>query len=116
MGVIWEVSAGVFVLVTVALGGGAAFLSGRAVALTWRPLLKLLGYVALLTAATRFIHYSLFDGTLLSLHYYAVDFVVLYALGFFGYRLTRARQMTSQYGWLYTRSGPFSWRQRRSGT
>ncbi|WP_367116785.1 DUF6867 family protein, partial [Bauldia sp.] len=24
----------------------------------------------------------------------------------------RAGQMTSQYGWLYERSGPFSWRSR----
>ena len=34
MGIIWEVSLGDFLLVTVFLGGGAAFLTGRAVALT----------------------------------------------------------------------------------
>ncbi|WP_421723034.1 DUF6867 family protein [Bauldia sp.] len=116
MGVLWENSAGVFIAVTVVLGGGASYLTGRAVAITWRPIFKLVGYVLLLTAATRFIHYALFEGTLVSLHYFVVDFIVLFALGFFGYRVTRARQMTSQYGWLYTRVGPFNWRQRPSAT
>ncbi len=32
-----EDSFGVFMLVTVILGGGAAALAGRAIALTWRP-------------------------------------------------------------------------------
>jgi hypothetical protein len=33
------------------------------------------------------------------------------AIGSMGYRFTRARQMTSQYRWLYERTGPFTWRE-----
>ncbi|MBN9021309.1 MAG: hypothetical protein J0H08_04285 [Rhizobiales bacterium] len=99
-----------FLLVTCFLGGGAAFLTGRAVALTWRPTIYLVLYLALLACAVRFIHYALFEGTLLSLHYLLVDVVVLFALGWLGFQMTRARQMAGQYSWLYRRSGPVSWR------
>jgi len=60
----------------------------------------------------RFIHYALFTGTLLSLQFFVVDFIILLAFGSAGYRVTRAGQMTTQYAWLYQRSGPFSWRSR----
>ena len=112
MGIIWEVSLGDFLLVTLFLGGGAASLTGRAVAGTWRPYPKLVLYLLLLAAAVRFIHHALFGGTLLSLQFYVVDFVVLLILGSIGYRVTRAGQMTTRYSWLYKRSGPFSWRPR----
>jgi hypothetical protein len=104
-----EVSTGDFIIVTVLLGGGAAWLSGRAVAETWRPYVQLLAYMLILAAAVRFIHYALFHGTLLSPAYYAVDFVILAAIASLGYRVTRARQMATQYHWLYTRRGPLSW-------
>jgi hypothetical protein len=110
MDVLWEVSLGDFLLVTVFLGGGGAYLTGRALAQTWRPFVQLVGYVLLLTAATRFIHFALFDGTLLSLRFYCVDFVVMMALAAFGYRVARVRQMIGQYSWLYRRTGPISWR------
>src|SRR6516162_5096154 len=71
-----EDSLGVFILVTVLLGGGAAALAGRAVALTWRPWWQVVVYSLMLGAAVRFIHFALFDGTLLSIHYYAVDSVI----------------------------------------
>jgi len=112
MGIIWEVNLSDFLLVTMFLGGGAAYLTGRAVAVTWRPFPKLVLYIALLTAAVRFIHYALFTGTLLSLQFFVVDFIILLAFGSAGYRVTRAGQMTTQYAWLYQRSGPFSWRSR----
>jgi len=64
----------------------------------------------------RFIHFALFEGTLLSLHYYIVDAVVILAIGSLGFRYTRARQMTTQYRWLYERTGPFSWRERPGST
>jgi hypothetical protein len=104
-----EVSTGDFFIVTVLLGDGAAWLSGRAVAETWRPYVQLLAYMLILAAAVRFVHFALFHGTLLSLSYYAVDFVILAAVASLGYRWTRARQMATQYRWLYTRSGPLSW-------
>jgi GR25 family glycosyltransferase involved in LPS biosynthesis len=112
MGVLWEVSLGDFLLVTVFLGGGGAFLTGRALALTWRPFAQLVGYILLLTAATRFIHFALFGGTLLSIQFYCVDFIVLMAFAAFGYRLARVRQMVGQYSWLYRRTGLVTWRRR----
>ncbi|HMN87210.1 MAG TPA: hypothetical protein PKA74_14630 [Bauldia sp.] len=113
MGILWEVSLGDFLLVTVFLGGGAAYLTGRAVAITWRPVFKLVVYVLLLTAAVRFVHYALFGGTLLSLQYYLFDLAILLCFAGLGFQLTRARQMTGQYSWLYTRAGGLSWRDRQ---
>jgi hypothetical protein len=112
MGIVYQTNIIDFLLVTVFLGGGAAYLVGRAMASTWAPILLLVVYTALLTAAVRFIHYALFHGTLLSLHYFAVDVVILGILAALGYRITRAGQMTTQYGWLYRRSGPLTWRRR----
>ena len=108
-----EGSFGVFLLVTVALGGGAAALSGRAIAATWRPWWHVAGYMLILGVVVRFFHFALFDGTLLSLHYYLVDSAVCMALGFFGFRATRAAQMATQYRWLNGRAGAFGWRRRR---
>ena len=68
-----EGSFGVFLLVTIVLGGGAAVLAGRAVAMTWRPWWQIVAYMLILGCAVRFIHFALFGGTLLSLHYYVVD-------------------------------------------
>ena len=108
-----EASAWLFILVTVVMGGWAAWMTGRAIALTWRPFWTLLLYLFILGAAVRFIHFALFQGTLLSLHYYLVDAVVILAIGSLGYRYVRARQMTTQYHWLYERTGPLTWRERR---
>ncbi len=65
-----ENSVGVFILVTLILGGGAAALTGRAIASTWRPWWQVIAYSLILGAAVRFLHFSLFGGTLLSPHYY----------------------------------------------
>jgi Domain of unknown function (DUF6867) len=94
-----EYNFGIFLLVTIALGGGAAWLAGRAIALTWRPWWHVLPYMLILGAAVRFIHFSLFSGTLLSPYYYAVDTVVLMFCALLGFRLTRTRQMVTQYGY-----------------
>jgi hypothetical protein len=104
-----EDSFGVFLLVTIFLGGGAAWLSGRAIAGTWRPWWHVPLYMLVLGAAVRFIHLALFDGTLLSPHYYAVDTLFCLLFGFLGFRLTRARQMATQYSWINQRHGPFGW-------
>ncbi len=97
-----EDSLGVFLLVTVLLGGGAAWLAGRAIAQTWRPWWSVIVYMLILGLAIRFFHYSLFGGTLLSPYYYAVDAGVALAFAFLGFRLTRAAQMRRQYGFLDT--------------
>ncbi len=107
-----ESSLVVFVLVTIVLGGGAAALAGRAVAATWRPWWQMLAYGLILGAAVRFIHFSVFGGTLLSAHYYAVDSAVAIAFGLFGFRLKRVAQMVAHYGWLNAAAGPLRWRRR----
>jgi len=112
MGLLWENSFGVFLLLTVFLGGGAGWLSGRAIALTWRPVWQILVYMVLLSGAVRFLAYGLFDETLVSLHYYVVTLIILLAISSLGYRVTRVGQMVTQYRWLYERAGPFAWRER----
>lgn len=92
--------AGPFLLVTVVLGGGAAWLAGRAIAQTWRPWWQAMLYMLILGAAVRFIHFALFDGTLLSLPAYGLDTAVVMAGAAAGFRVTRARQMARQYGFL----------------
>jgi len=112
MGVIWEGSLGVFLLVTVVLGGGAALMAGRAMAFKWRPFWQALFYMLPLSAAVRFIHFALFGETLVTAHYYVVDLIVLVLSVSLGFRLMRVSQMTTQYRWLYERQGPFFWRRR----
>ncbi|WP_309082791.1 DUF6867 family protein [Chelativorans sp.] len=107
---LWEVSWWEFVFVTIFLAGGAAYLTGRAIARAWQPDLLLAAYIVLLAAATRFIHFALFGGSLLTLHYYLVDLIVLLIIAFIGKRMTRSRQMTTQYGFRYARTGPLSWK------
>ena len=79
-----EGSFGVFLLVTIILGGGAAVLSGRAIAATWRPWWQVVAYSFILGGAVRFFHFSLFGGTLLSAHYYLVDSIVCIGLRILG--------------------------------
>lgn len=104
-----------FLLVTVIMGGWAAWMTGRAVAMTWRPAFQLVLYILVLGLFVRFIHFALFQATLLTLHYYIIDTIVLMAFGFAGWRYNRARQMTTQYRWLYERTGPFGWKPREGG-
>lgn len=95
-----EDSFGVFLLVTVILGGGCAWLSARAIAQTWRPWWHLVLYMLVLGFAVRFVHFALFGGTLLSPYYYAVDSAILIAIALAGFRSTRRHQMARQYGFL----------------
>lgn len=105
-------SLGIFVLVTVVLGGGAAVLAGRAIAATWRPWWQVVIYMLLLGAAVRFIHFALFGGTLLSPHYYAVDGAVCLLAGLLGFRIARVGQMVRQYRWINVADGPLRWRRK----
>ena len=100
----------VFLLVTVIMGGSAAFLTGRAIAHTWRPFWHIPLYVIPLAGTVRFFHYALFHEPMLSLQNYVVDFSVLLASALLGYRALRARQMAQQYHWLYRRAGLLGWR------
>jgi hypothetical protein len=107
-----ELSLGTFFLVSVLLGGGAAWLAGRAIAATWRPWWHVAAYMVLLTWAVRFLHYALFDGKFLTLHYYLVDYAVCLGAGLIGFRLMRVRQMVNRYGWINERAGLLRWRAR----
>jgi len=100
----------VFLLVTIVIGGGAAFISGRAVAQTWRPFWQVPVYMLGIAAGVRFLHYALFDEVLLSAWNLGTDFAVAFIAATAGYRLVRAGQMARQYGWLFRRAGPFGWR------
>ena len=100
-----EGSFGIFLLVTIGLGGGAGWLSGRAIANTWRPWWQIVAYSMLLGVAVRFIHFALFDATFVSPHYYVVDTGVCMLFGFLGFRLARRAQMATQYGFLHARPG-----------
>ena len=104
----------VFLFLTVVLGGGAALLTGRNFAGNWRPISSIVLAGLGIAAGVRFLHFALFEETLLTLPGYLTDAVVVIALGLLGYRWRRAQQMTSQYYWLYERTGPLTWRQRTS--
>jgi len=107
-----EGSFGTFLLVTVILGGGASALAGRAIAVTWRPWLQVVGYSVLFGAVVRFFHYALFGGTLLSAHYYLVDTAICLLCGLLGFRAARAAQMVTQYRWINVPDGPLRWRRK----
>jgi hypothetical protein len=104
----------VFLVLTVIIGGGAAFLAARGLARSWKPFRRIFFYMALLAAAVRFFHYALFDGRLLSLYYYLVAYAVLLAAACLGFRVMRTTQMVTQYRWLYERTGPLTWRERQA--
>ena len=98
--------------VTGLIGGAAAWLAGRAIAQTWRPTWHIAAYMLLLGAGVRFVHFALFEATLLSPVSYAVDTLYLLAVSGLAWRVTRAGQMATQYEWLYERTGPLTWRER----
>lgn len=103
-------SAGVYLGLTLCLMGFAAFMTGQATALTWKPSWHAIVYALLLGLADRFLAYALFGGSLLSLSAYLIDTASLMAIALFAWRLGRTRKMVSQYPWLYERAGPLSWR------
>jgi hypothetical protein len=107
-----ERSLGIFLLVSVAMGGGAAWLAGRALAATWRPWWHLALYMLLLSLAVRFIHYALFESKFLTLHYYLVDYAVCLGFGLLGFRVMRVKQMVTRYSWINERAGLLRWRRR----
>lgn len=102
----------VFVGLTTVLFGGAAFMTGQALATTWRPFWHVFPYCLLLAAGNRFLAFALFGGPLLHLAGYAIAAGYLVGVAIFAYRVTRAARMVSQYPWLYDRAGLFGWREK----
>src|SRR5262249_55412447 len=88
-----------FLLITLAMGGSAAYQSGKAIAQTWRPYWHVPGYMLVLALGVRFFHFALFAEPLVSLRSYVVDFAITLLFASLGFRLVRARQMALQYGW-----------------
>lgn len=107
-----EPSAWLFVLVTIIMGGAAAWQAGRATASVWKPRWQLVFYVLLLGCAVRFVHFALFEGTFLSLHYYIADTIILMLIAFAGWRVARGQQMARQYEWLFETPSPGVWRRK----
>ena len=92
------------------MGGSLAFASGRAVALTWRSFAIVPAYMLPLSAMVRFLHYALFEESLLSPQQFAVTFVLLLGFAWCGFQSTRASQMVRQYPFAFARRGMFGWR------
>jgi hypothetical protein len=102
----------VFLGLTVILFGGAAFMTGQALAETWRPRWHAIPYAVLLGAGARFLTFALFEGTLLSVSGYVIGTAILLAVCLGAYRVTQVRRMVVQYPWLYERAGMFNWREK----
>ena len=100
--------------VTAIMVGFAAFVTGRALASTWRPMWQMIPYGLMLGITDRFLVWGLFDHPDgVSITGYVIDTAYLIAVGLAAYRLTLARRMVTQYPWLYERAGPFGWRDKR---
>ena len=89
------------------MGGAAAYVSGKAIAQTWRPFWQVPLYMLLLAAVVRFFHFALFEEPLLSLPSYLVDYrssLVCGAASATGW--CGRTDGAAQYGWLFQRGGP----------
>lgn len=104
-------SPGVYLVVAVVCGGGCAYMTGQALATTWRPMWMIVPYALLLGLAVRFLIYALFDGDLLTAVGYLADAATMVIVSFLSYKIARARMMVIQYPWLYRRSGLFGWKE-----
>ena len=100
----------IFLIITVILGGGAAFMSGRNLAMGWKPAWMLFVYMLIFTFGVRFLHFALFQDELFSLHYYISHGLIIQAAAFLGFRMTMARQMVEKYPFAYERTSFLGWR------
>jgi hypothetical protein len=106
-------SLGVFIGLTLVIGGGTAALTGQAIAGTWRPVWQLVFACLGLGLADRFLVFALFSGPLFSLVGYLVDTAVILVIGLVAYRLAWVKNMVRQYPWLHERVGLWRYRRRR---
>ena len=104
----------VFIGITVVLFGGAAWMAGRAIALSWKSRWLVLPYGLLLGVGARFITFSLFEGRLLSISGYIISTLVVVLLMLMAHRVYQVRQMVRQYPWMVESSWWFAWREKTS--
>ena len=105
-------SLGVFIGLTVILIGGAAIMTGRALADGWKPAWQVVAACFGLALADRFLVYALFGGRLLSLSGFIIDFLVITALALIAHRLTLVHKMIVQYPWRYERQSLWTYREK----
>ena len=115
----FEAAVVIWLALVLCLGGAAAMATGRALARTWQPALRLIPYALLLAAAACFLCWALFGvpvipasrliaralagdwgEVLLGLSGLGMTFAMLWAMGAAGFVLTRGRQMRLQYPFL----------------
>ena len=105
-------SFGVFIGLTVIITGGAAIMTGRALADGWKSPAQVVLACVGLALANRFLVYALFGGELLSFSGFLVNFVVITALALLAHRITAVRKMVTQYPWRYERVSLFAYREK----
>jgi hypothetical protein len=91
-----------------------AAMTGRAVAVNWRPWWYVVVAIIPIACAVRFLRYALFGDTLLNGVNFAVETAGLMIIGLVAFRLTRVAQMVGSYGWINERAGAFRWRRRNA--
>jgi hypothetical protein len=105
-------SLGVFIGLTVIIMGGAAVMTGRALADGWKSPWQVVFACFGLTLADRFLVYALFGGELLSLSGFVIDFVVIAAMALAAHRLTVVHKIVAQYPWRYERESLWTYREK----
>jgi hypothetical protein len=94
------------------LGLAAAAATGRSFAASWSPVWLVAPAMIALSGAIQFLHYALFQETLLDPYYYGVTLLAMLIAAALGYRSKRALQMGTQYRWMFNTEGMF-WSERR---
>jgi hypothetical protein len=97
---------------TAVLFGFVTFLTGQAMAQSWRPAWQIIPAALLLTVADRFLLYAMFGADLASPGGFLIAAAILAAITGAAYYFSRARKMVQQYPWLYERRGLFGWREK----
>jgi branched-chain amino acid transport system ATP-binding protein len=102
-------SPAIFIGLTVVLVGGAAILTGRAVANNWKPAWQVVASCFGLALADRFLIYALFQGELISPSGILIHFIVLTAMGLAAWQIAKVGKLVNQYPWRYRRTSPFGY-------
>jgi branched-chain amino acid transport system ATP-binding protein len=105
-------SPGVFIVLTGVIAGGAAIMTGRALADGWKPAWQVVFTCFGLALADRFLIYALFQGELLNLTGFLIGFLAITALGLLAWRVTLVHKLVNQYPWRYERASLFAYRER----